>query len=279
MISNELRHMSDRRGLPAGTSPALRERFDRLSPGDQARVLARLGAGHQDHETSFHIPRRGDSRAPLTFAQQGIWFRQQLAPDSSVWNLSRTWTVSGPLDLTSLKGALSEIVRRHESLRTRYVVAGSEAIQEVMPAAPIAIDVLDARESADGIRQAADFRGELAARAFDLASPLMVRAGVAILGTEKYELTITRHHVCSDQWSSGIFRRELSTVYDDFVARRQPSLPDLRLQFNDYAWWEHDAARRALTDAALAEAVEALKGMPDESSLVASPDRHASGPG
>jgi len=190
--------------------------------------------------------------------------------------------VSGPLDLTALERALSEIVRRHESLRTRYLVVGGEPVQEVMPAAPVSIELLDAREHESGVRQSAsDFRGELAARAFDLASPVMVRAGVAILGPEQYELTLTRHHICSDQWSSGIFRRELTTTYEDLVAGREPSLPDLGLQFNDYAWWESDAARRESIDAALAQAVEALKGMPDESALVASSDRpqSASGPG
>ena len=245
-------------------------------------MLARLGARDQDRHASFHIPRRSERRAPLTYAQQGIWFRHQLAPESSVWNLSRSWHVSGPLDIAALDGALSEIVRRHESLRTRYLVASGEPVQEVVPAAPFAIERLDLREAANGIGQAAsDFRDRLAARAFDLASPIMVRAGVAILGPEQYVLTLTRHHICSDQWSSGIFRRELTTAYDDLVAGREPSLPDLRLQFNDYAWWESDAARRESTDAALAQAVEALKGMPDESALVASSDRpgSASGPG
>ena len=109
----------------------------------------------------------------------------------------------------------------------------------------------------------------------------MIRAGVAILGPEQYELTLTRHHISSDQWSSGIFRRELSTVYDDLVAGREPSLPELRLQFNDFAWWASDAAKSEVTAAALAEAVETLKGMPDESGRLAPPDRHApaSGPG
>ena len=273
--------MSERQELPAGTSLALRERFDRLSPEDQARVLARLAATNRNRE-KFHIPRRNERRAPLTYAQQGIWFRHQLAPESPVWNLSRTWAVSGPLDLAALERALSEIVRRHESLRTRYIVVSGEPTQEVMPAVPVAIEIFDAREAASGVSQAAsDFRSHLAARAFDLTSQVMVRAGVAILGPEKYELTLTRHHICSDQWSSGIFRRELSLVYDDFVAGREPSLPDLRLQFNDYALWERDAARRESTDAALAQAVESLKGMPDESALVASSDRplSASGPG
>lgn len=277
--------MSERHELPAGTSPALRERFDRLSPGDRARVLARLDARNRGREDSFHIPRLSERRAPLTFAQQGIWFRQQLAPDSPVWNLSRTWNVRGPLDLTALERALSEMIRRHESQRTRYVVVNGEPVQEVMPATPVAIerlDHLDAREPANDARHAAsDFRRRLAARPFDLASPVMLRAGVAMLGPEQYELTIARHHICSDQWSSGIFRRELSTFYGDFVAGREPSLPELRLQFNDYAWWESGAAASEVTAAALAEAVEALKGMPDESSLVTSPGRHApaSGPG
>ncbi|HEY7474009.1 MAG TPA: amino acid adenylation domain-containing protein [Vicinamibacterales bacterium] len=274
--------MSERHELPEGTHPALRARFDRLSAGDQARVLARLAAGNWGREGSFHIPRRNERRAPLTFAQQGVWFRQQLAPESPVWNLSRTWTVNGPLDVTALERALSEMIRRHESLRTRYLVVNGEPAQEVMPATPVAIELLDARESANDVRQtASDFRGELATRPFDLASPVMIRAGIASLGPERYELTLVRHHICSDQWSSGLFRRELSTVYDDFVSGRESSLPDLRLQFNDYAWWASDAAKGEAAAAALAEAVETLKGMPDASSLVASPDRHApaSGPG
>src|SRR4030095_11682800 len=273
--------MSERRELPAGTSVALRERFDRLSPGDEARVLARLSAQGDDRDGSFHIPRRNERRAPLTYAQQGIWFRHQLAPASPIWNLSRTWTLTGTLDLTALQRALSEIVRRHESLRTRYLVVGGEPVQEVMPAEPFTIELLDARERAsDPCREASDFRRKLAACAFDLGSPVMMRAGVAILGAEEYELTLTRHHICSDQWSSGIFRRELSAVYNDFVTGREHSLPDLRLQFNDYAWWENAPERRESTAGALADAVEALKGMPDESALVASSDRSAAfGPG
>ena len=185
-----------------------------------------------------------------------------------MWNLSRTWDVRGLLDLSALGRALTEIVRRHESLRTRYVVVNGEPVQEVMPATPVAIERVDSS-------------GQLAARPFDLTSPAMVRAGIATLGPEQHELTLTRHHISSDQWSSGIFRRELSTVYDDLVSGREPSLPELRLQFNDYAWWASDTEKSAVTAAALAEAVDALKGMPDESALIASPDRHApaSGPG
>jgi amino acid adenylation domain-containing protein len=274
--------MSERHDLPVGTSPALRARFDRLSPGDQARVLARLGRRDLDGAGRFHIPRRGERRAPLTFAQQGIWFRQQLALASPVWNLSRTWTLSRRVDLPALERALSEIVRRHESLRTRYLVVNGEPVQEVMPATPVAIELLDAREPARGVQETpSEFRGRLATRAFDLGSSMMVRAGVAILAADRYELTLVRHHICSDQWSSGILRRELSTVYDDLVAGRELSLPDLPLQFNDYAWWASDAAKSETTAAALAEAVETLKGMPDESTLLSSADRHvpASGPG
>ena len=175
MVSNDLRAMSERHELPAGTSPALRERFDRLSAGDQARVLARLDAGNRSRDSSFHVPRRSEYRAPLTYAQQGIWFRQQLAPESPAWNLSRTWAVSGPLDLTALERALSEIVRRHESLRTRYVVVSGQPVQEVMPAARVAIERLDRAERASGVGQAhRTFAAQLAARAFDLASPVMI---------------------------------------------------------------------------------------------------------
>src|SRR5262245_9689510 len=274
--------MSQRHQLPAGTHPTLRERFYRLSPSDQARLLARLSAGDRRREDHFHISRRGERSAPLTFAKQGIWLRQQLAPESSVWNLSGTWAVTGPLDLNALERALSEMVRRHESLRTRYILVNGEPVQEVMPATPVAIEVLDAREhGSDAHQAAASFRSRLAAGVFDLSTPRMVRAGVAILGAEQCELTLTRHHISSDQWSSGIFRRELSIIYGDLVGGREPSLPDPRLQFNDYAWWENDPVQRQVTAAALAESVATLKDMPDQAGLLASPDRHAPafGPG
>ena len=154
-----------------------------------------------------------------------------------MWNLSRTWDGERPA--------------RPDGTRTRVV--------RDRPASRVAAHPLPRRQRRAGpgshaggagrdracrrARTASAFvSGGLSRPAgsppFDLTSPVMVRAGVAILGPEHYELTLTRHHISSDQWSSGIFRRELATVYDDFVAGREPSLPELRLQFNDYAWWE-----------------------------------------
>ena len=259
--------------MPDGTSPALRARFEQLSPADQVRLLARLNARSLERTDEFRIPRRGDRRAPLTFAQQGVWFVQQLDLDGPVWNLSRTWTVRGPLDVTALERALSEISRRHEALRTRYLVVDGAPVQEVMPPQPVAIERvdLDRLDGGSDDEAAASLRRRIATRPFDLTSQPTLRAGVARFGADRCELTIARHHISSDQWSSGLLRRELSTLYDDFAAGRGSSLTDLPLQFNDYAWWADAEARQPAAAGELAGAVAALAGMPERSGLLPAP--------
>ena len=198
-----------------------------------------------------------------------------------MWNLSRTWDVSGPLDLTALERALSEIVQRHESLRTRYLVVGGEPVQEVMPAAPVAIELVDARESASRVRQA---------RIFAAAGSPRLRPGLTRDGPGR-----RRHsgpgkvradaHPSSHLLGPVVVRhfstRALSRVRRFRVGPRAFPPGIFVCSSTTTRGGKARHARSESTAAALAEAVEALKGMPDESALVASSDRHASasGPG
>jgi hypothetical protein len=260
--------------LPDDASAELRARFERLPAQEQARVLARLNEHRQDRQRLFHIRRRGERRAPLTFAQQGLWFMQQIAPDSPAFNQCRVWRIDGPLDVPALERALTEIVRRHEILRTRYVIDGHAPVQEVMPIAPLRIDV--AHGEAPEV-----FRSRMASRPFDLTSPAMVRCGLLHTAPNRCELAIARHHIATDGWSSAIFRNELSVLYDDFTSGRPPSLPELPLQYTDYALWQVDQGGTPEARAALAAALEALAGLGEPPSLEPGIDRPrtAAGPG
>ncbi len=233
-------------------------------------MLARLDERRRQRSSDAGIPRRAASVAPLTFAQQRVWFLQQLAPESSSFNQTHTWRVRGPLDLPALSRSLSEIVRRHEILRTRYIVVDGEPLQEVSDAVPIHVAAVDLREMTDAKRAAATsaFKRGLAARPFDLGLPPMVRAEVARLGSDDHELGITRHHIASDRWSAGLFLSELSHLYDAFRSGRPASLPELAIQYADYAVWIRERAEQKAAGEALADVIGALEGAPRPPSLL-----------
>jgi amino acid adenylation domain-containing protein len=257
--------MSEHSELPPGLSAAVRDRFNALSPQDQARVLARLDERLRQRSG---IPRRAEPSAPLTFAQQRVWFLQQLAPESPSFNQSHTWRLQGRLDLDALARSLSEIVRRHEILRTRYLVVDGELRQEPTAPVPLLVETLDARELSGDEPSIAAFEQRLASAPFDLASAPMIRAGVVVLAADQYRLVVTRHHIASDRWSSGLFLTELSTAYEAFRAGRPPTLPELPIQYADYAVWARARADQPTASAALASVIQALDGASHSLSLV-----------
>ncbi len=251
--------MADYPELPPGLSTAVRDRFNALSAEDQERVLSRLDERRRQRSG---IPRRAHADAPLTFAQQRVWFLHQLAPESPRFNQSHTWRLQGPLDEEALARSLSEIVRRHEILRTRYVVVQGEPRQELTAAVPLRVERLDARglSGEERLQSTAAFERRLAAAPFDLASAPMIRAGVVVMAADQYHLVITRHHIASDRWSSGLFLEELSIAYDAFRTGRQPSLPDLPVQYADYAVWARARADQPTASDALAAVIKTLDG-------------------
>jgi hypothetical protein len=246
--------------LPDDASAELRARFARLPAKAQARVLAGLNEHRQARQHLLQIRRRGERRAPLTFGQQGLWFLQQIAPDSSMFNQCRVWAIDGALDVPALERALTEIVRRHEILRTRYIIEAYAPVQEVMPLAPIRIDVM--RDEAPEA-----FRSRMASRPFDLTSPDALHCGLLHTGPNRFELAIARHHIATDGWSSAVFRRELSVLYGDFASGRPASLPELPLQYTDYALWQFEESRTPEVEGAIAAALAALADLPDPPSL------------
>jgi hypothetical protein len=220
---------------PVGLSDkkrALRELL--LRERDQARVPWR-----------GKIPRRPvGSSVPLSFAQGQLWFLDQWHPLSSAYNVPVAYRLTGPFDVAAAEMALTEIVRRHETLRTTFSEVGGVAVPTVHGPESVRFHRLDLSNLAPDMR-AAELQLVIdaeARRSFDLTRDAMLRPRVIDLGPDDRVLQFTAHHIACDGRSLGILLRELAHLYDAFVSGTPTALPDVPLQYGDYACWQRENA-------------------------------------
>ncbi|HKV11759.1 MAG TPA: amino acid adenylation domain-containing protein, partial [Thermoanaerobaculia bacterium] len=168
------------------------------------------------------VPAGPGALPPLSFAQQRLWFLDRLQPGSAAYNVPAALRVEGPLAVAALKAALGEIVRRHEALRTAFVVVDGEPVQLVVSPDPFALPVVDLAGLPAPGREAESARltREEAMRPFDLSRAPLVRASLLRLGAEDHRLLLSMHHIVSDGWSIGVLLYELSALYGAFSSGR-----------------------------------------------------------
>lgn len=179
---------------------------------------------------------------PASFAQQRLWFLEQLDPGKSVFHLLYAVRFDGRLNLCALEQALNEVARRHESLRTSFVTVDGQPMQAVARELILELPVIDlralTREDADAeAKRFAEAEGE---RPFDLVAGPLLRTNLLRLTAEETVLVIAMHHIVSDGWSMGVFLRELATLYEAFAAGRPSPLPELPVQYADYSVWQRE---------------------------------------
>jgi amino acid adenylation domain-containing protein len=194
------------------------------------------------------IPRDSGQPLPLSFAQQRLWFLDQLEPDSPLYSVPAAFRLEGPLDVAALAGALAGIVGRHEALRTRFTKAGGEPAQVIAPPAPAGtwvLPLIDLTALAAPVRQDETERlcRDQARLPFDLVQGPLVRCAVARLAAGEHAFFLAMHHIVSDGWSMGVLIRELSALYGGLLAGAPRRLPTLPLQYADYALWQRDWLR------------------------------------
>jgi hypothetical protein len=182
---------------------------------------------------------------PLSFAQQRLWFFDQLEPDSALYNVPVAVQLSGPLDLRALRQSLTRIVERHEVLRTTFVNVSGQPFQLIAPdAAPSTprSPLLDLRELPPELREATLLRlVQAEARSpFDLTRGPLLRTSVLRLADTEHALLLTMHHIISDGWSMGVFIQELAALYGELHGGAQAALPELPIQYADFAIWQRD---------------------------------------
>jgi ribosomal protein S18 acetylase RimI-like enzyme len=180
----------------------------------------------------------------LSFAQQRLWFLDQLHPGNSAYNVYRAVRILGPLDRDALRHSLDELVRRHEPLRTTVRLADGIPYQVVAPAAAVPLRVVDLADCPEGERAAVVLRraNEEAHRAFDLSADLLLRTTLPHLGAREHVLLLTTHHLAADGWSVGILFSELSALYEAFAAGAPSPLPELPVRYVDFAEWQRQSA-------------------------------------
>ena len=209
---------------------------------DAKRALLDQWAKGRAGAPAQQIPREPLRSGPqvLSHAQQRLWFLSQVDAESAIYNVPVALRLSGPLDLPALGRTLSEIVRRHHALRTRFVAIEGEPFQLVDEAAALALPLVDLGMLVPAERDAKVQRLVLdeAARPFDLTHGPMIRAGVLRLDDTHHVVMLTLHHIVSDGWSLGVLIHEVSQLYAAHVAGVPSGLPELPIQYTDFAHWQ-----------------------------------------
>jgi len=181
-----------------------------------------------------------DGELPLSFAQQRLWLLDQLEPDSAFYNMPQAIRMSGALNAEALRQTLESIVVRHEALRTTFVEVDGRPTQVIPPAPNVAMPIIALNELPEGEREVEVSRlaNEEAQRPFDLARGPLMRATLLRLDEEEHVLLLTMHHIVGDGWSYGVFVRELTALYEAFNQGRPSPLPELPIQYVDFAHWQ-----------------------------------------
>lgn len=237
----------------------------KLSPAKQALLKQRLqGKGKQANGSAPTIPTRsGSEPLPLSFAQQRLWFLAQLEPESSAYHLPLAFHIQGPLDDRALEQSLAEIVRRHEVLRTTYPAIEGQPVQVIAPAA-FCLPRVDLQHLPPAEAEAETqrlFTLEMQHH-FDLSRGPLWRVHLLRLNPEKHVLLLSIHHIIFDEWSYDVFCRELSTLYEGFVRQQPAHLPDLPIQYGDFALWQRSQLQGENLEKQLAYWQQQLAGAP-----------------
>jgi hypothetical protein len=234
---------------------------------DRKRALleAALRKRRQQAARALAIPRRGDSGpAPLSFAQQRIWFLEQWEPGAPTFNGARATRLRGELDVAALHRAFETIVERHESLRSVVAMRGREPSQVALETWSLELPVVDLQSLPPHEQEEALARllRELSREPFDLAADLMLRVSLIRLAPDDAVLLVRMHHIAADGFSDRVLFGELRELYDAFRSGRAPELPELPLQYADYAVWQRERLSGPLLEELTAHWTDRLEGAP-----------------
>ena len=224
--------MNDSTARIAGLSPAKRELLAR-------KLKEKRGETSQSPRIRRHAPAEA---APLSFAQERLWFIAQFDDEAATHNMTSALRLEGPLKVPVFEQALGEITRRHEGLRTNFKLIEGGPMQFVSAHTDFRPTLIDLSGLTAAVQAAQIPRltaGETR-RKFNLATDPLLRTCLLHLSPHEHVVTQTAHHIVCDGWSSRVLMRELSILYDAFAAGRPSPLPELSLQYADFAQWQRE---------------------------------------
>ncbi len=221
----------------------LKQRLDRLSPAKRALLERRLIEAGLKQAAPHSLPRRQDRQlAPLSFAQERLWFLNQLEPESAAYNEPRALRLTGLLNIEALQRTLRAIIQRHETLRTTIVMIDGKPMQRIAEHRDIEVPLIDLQAINENVRdtEARRLMDETTCRPFDLSKDCVLRTLLLRLSGQEHIFVVVKHHIASDGWSSAIFWREFQSLYTAFTSDGSAELPELPIQYADFASWQRD---------------------------------------
>ncbi|MCN9244998.1 condensation domain-containing protein, partial [Streptomyces sp. RY43-2] len=251
-----------------GVPVPLVDLFRLRTPRSLATILRPAGGPDASARPAL-LPVARDTAPPLSFAQEGYWALASAHPDSHLWNVPFVMRARGPLDLDALGRSVSALISRHEALRTTIAVDGGEPVQHVRPAEPVVLSAVPVPGATPAERESAarELIAEAASRPFDLIDGPIVRVSVLRLDPQDHVIALITHHMATDAWSQDVLWHEISGGYAAELTGGDPRLPELPVQYADFAVWQ----REWLTGDALREQWEywdrRLEGCPTPADL------------
>ncbi|MEG4814071.1 amino acid adenylation domain-containing protein [Microcoleus sp. K5-D4] len=209
------------------------------------------------------VPVGRDGNLPLSFAQQRLWFLDQLVPNNPFYNVPAALRLTGSLNFAALQQTFNEIVRRHEALRTTLAVVSGQPVQRITAAFHLPINVVDLRNLPKESRQTEANRltAQEAQRSFNLSNDLLLRVTLLQLDDAEYLLMLNMHHIVSDGWSIGVLIQELGALYTAFASEKPSPLPALSVQYADFAKWQREWLQGEVLETQLAYWRQQLNGI------------------
>jgi amino acid adenylation domain-containing protein len=234
-----------------GIELPLRCLFESPTIGELAKEVSRA---HTGTEIPSIKPVTREGNLPLSFAQQRLWFLTQLEPESLAYNGSIILELEGVLNIMALSDSINEIVKRHEVLRTSFAVVNGQPTQQIASELNIDLALVDLSEFSPDERETEIKRLEQVhtQQVFDLTQSPLFRLGFLRKSTNKHLLSITMHHIIFDAWSTGVFVRELSQLYTAFANNQINPLPELPIQYADFATWQRQLLEGEFLESQLA---------------------------
>lgn len=186
------------------------------------------------------LPVSRENHLPLSFAQQRLWFIEQLQPNNAAYNITSAVRVLGNLNITALESCLNEIIKRHESLRTAFISVEGLPIQVITENLQLSLPVIDlqTRSKSDQETQIQQFINKETLQPFDLSQVPLLRVILLQLSSTEYVVIFTMHHIISDAWSTAVIIREIVALYPAFAEGKSFALPELPIQYADFAVWQ-----------------------------------------
>jgi hypothetical protein len=223
-----------------GVDLALRSLFERATVRELAEVVMEELKVEGEVESPEMVRVSREAELPLSYAQQRLWFMQELEPESWAYNIPTAVRIVGALDTAALRQSLREIARRHEVLRTSFESREGKPVQVIHDSIEAELSMIDVNGLVEGEREkvAGEIAAEVAQQVFDLEKGPLWRAALVRLGEDDHVLVVCIHHVASDGWSSGVLIKEFIELYETFRGGTQSRLKELEIQYADFAVWQ-----------------------------------------